>query len=239
MTQKKEESQNSWTVILIGTKWGTLSFHVPRVALFSTIAVIAVCLALAGYGLLRMADGTDATSTTGGLNETGASKTELDAAQKEIAGLKEKLRNYDNQFIAIGQKPPDGKRDDSKPYDVAVEQFRMRYHPEDTSYHFQFVLRASALKRGKASGYIFIMLRSSRPGYENGQAYPSIGLKDRRPVNFKDGEHFAISRQKTIQGAIKKIPGPNIYETADVLIYSDDGMLLWEKSHDLKGNTER
>jgi hypothetical protein len=242
MAQNKEDNQKVWTIIVIGTKWGTLSFQVPHKAIYYSVALLAVCLCLAGYGVFQIAGGTAKAPAKTAVS--GAeTRTELETARKEIVGLKEKLRAYDNQFISIGQKTPLGKKENevlassAKPYDVAIDQFRMRYHAEDGSYHFHFLLHTSGLKRVKASGYIFIILRSSRTGYESGQAYPFSELKDSRPHNFKDGEHFAISRQKTVQGAIKKIPGPNIYETADVLIYSDEGALLWEKNYNLKVST--
>ena len=242
MIGKKEDSQKVWTIIVIGTKWGTLSFHVPHTAVYYSIALIAICLCLAVYGISQIAGGITKAPAKAEVS-SAETRAELETARKENAGLKEKLRYYENQFISIGAKPTGEKKDhetlqqSAKPYDVDIDQFRIRYHAEDTSYHFQFLLRTSGLKRVKASGYIFIILKSSRPGYESGQAYPFSELKDRRPRNFKDGEHFVISRQKTIQGAIKKIPNPNIYETADVLIYSDEGSLLWEKNYNLKAST--
>lgn len=219
---------NPWTVIIIGTKWGTLSFPVSRYALIGGMAVCVFCAVLAAYALFSLADAFGKKVPEDPAKQLVDLKKELDSIKLENAGLKEKLRSFDDQFVAGSPQRTDSF---SKPYEVALDQFTMRYHPEESSYRFQFVLRVNKSKAPKAGGYIFVILKSALPGHEAAWSYPVAELKSKRPVDFRQGDRFLITSHKTIRGVIKKVPDPGIYSSVDILVYSDNGVLLCEKNH--------
>ena len=228
---KLNSEHSPWTIIIIGSKWGTLSFQVSRVAMIGSLAICVFCIVLAACAVFSMVDALGKKNPEDPSKQLIDMKSELDSVRQENAGLKEKLRSFDNQFIAGSPKNDSSL---SRPYEVTLDQLTMRYHPEESSYRFQFVLRASGSKVPKANGYIFVILRSALSGRESALSYPVAELKGKRPVDFKQGDRFSITSHKTIRGVIKKVPDPGIYSSVDVLVYSDGGMLLWEKTHDLK-----
>lgn len=229
---KQNSERSPWTVIIIGTKWGTLSFQVPRAVLMGTIAVCVFCIVMVFYALFSIADTLGKKDPKDTTKQLADVRSELDSTRQENTRLKEKLHSFDNQFITGGSKNTASL---SSPYEVTLDQLTMRHHPEESSYRFQFVLRASGSKSAKATGFIFVILRSALPGNESAWSYPVTELKGKRPVNFKEGDHFSVTSHKTIRGVIKKVPDPGIYSSVDVLVYSEDGMLLWEKNYELKG----
>ncbi len=234
---KIDSGQKSLTVIVIGTRWGTLNLQVPRMVLVLSLVALVILVVLSLYALIGMVDNSGRAASKDTSKELKEVSAQMESAQKENARLKERVQSLENQFFTIGKKPPAAAADgtsstDAKPFEASIDQFIIRHHPEDATYRFQFVLKASGLSHGRGSGYIFVILRSNAGA---AQAYPPVELKNGRPQNYQSGDHFAISRQKMIKGMVKKIADPSLFQTASVLIYSEEGVLLLEKNYDLKG----
>ncbi len=224
-------------MILIGTRWGTLSFQVTRLVLIAVLTGCILCLVLSLRAVYGFLDGEKppAKEISGALKETRSS---LEKVQAENAKLREKINYYETQFISIeNRKTAEAHSLSSssvtqKPFDVTIERFAMRCSGSDGNCRFQFILRVAAA--GKASGYIFVVLKSDLPGSIPFHAYPRTELNNGRPVNFKEGEPFNITSYKTIQGVIKKLADLDRYRYASVFIFSQDGALLLEKSFDIR-----
>ena len=56
MTKNSSERSHRLTVIVIGTKWGTLSFQVTRGVVISTALAVLLCVVLAAYGLVQITE---------------------------------------------------------------------------------------------------------------------------------------------------------------------------------------
>ncbi|MFB3926074.1 MAG: hypothetical protein ACE14T_08465 [Syntrophales bacterium] len=242
MVDRSEKKQKSWTVIIIGTKWGTLSFQVTKKILMVVLVCLSLGIIMAGFSTYEIFGGSGKYSGNADSREWRERQKALEALRKENEGLREKVQVLENQFISIGKKPeiktedkPVSEAAPPRPFEVSVEQIKIKFHPEDSSFRFQFTLGVRESKRDRASGYVFLVLKSDRPQYESSvQVFPAVELKNGRPSNYRQGEHFSILRHKLIKGVIKKITDPGIYSTAVIFVFSEDGALLLEKKAEVK-----
>ena len=245
MAKNSEKHLHNWSVIIVGTRWGTLSFQVARVVVLAGVAVVLACVGLAAYGLLHLADRHSNPTCQEMIKDVKSARDALQTEKTEKNQLKEKLFRLENQFISIEGRPIQSKTqqkttsemalDAAKASGISVEQFKIHHHPEDSAYHFKLTLINSGQTKGRATGYVFIVLVSNRPGKEPDRSYPYAQLNNGKPVHYKEGEHFAIVRQKTIKGIIKKVSDPTLYQSSDLFIFSEEGALLWSRNFSLQG----
>ncbi len=235
MNSDARERSHTLTLIVIGTRWGTLSFQVLRRTAAAAACVALVCMILAIYGFVRMTESGGKPSVDTLLKTQKDIKSALLQQQMDNATLREKLRRLENQYISIGQRPPRDEIPASTPvysgdqskqsWEITIDKFKMVYR--EGGYHFQFTLKTAEEKKGKTTGYIFILLPPDR-------SYPAATIRNGKPINVKEGDHFAILRQKIIAGVITKVVDPKAYERAELVIYSEEGALIFHKAYLLK-----
>jgi hypothetical protein len=223
-----------WTVIIIGTRWGTISFQVTKLI---ASAVLSLALIVSGLSALYVYDLLDRSGKSTPPRDWKEKEKLAENLRVENEKLKEKIQVLENRIITIAPKAgAEGESNIPRPYAVSIDQFRSRL--DEHAFHFQFYIRVTELKANRASGYLFLVLKPEGPSSGQEAIFPSGELKDGKPADFRAGEPFSISRLKMISGVIRKI-NPAVFRTATIFLYSDQGFPLLEKSIDLKSPGSR
>ncbi|MBF0449490.1 MAG: hypothetical protein HQK75_02205 [Candidatus Magnetomorum sp.] len=115
-------------------------------------------------------------------------------------------------------------------YDQKVQatDIRMLINQKNNRIGFSFMLRNAAKAKKAISGTSFVVLKNDDDN--DSIAYPSIKLRRDRPVNFRKGRPFYVARFKTVRHRLDDIENVEKYTQATVLVYSQHGHLLIDKT---------
>jgi hypothetical protein len=114
---------------------------------------------------------------------------------------------------------------------VAVEKLRIRPVVEGHFLEYEFVVKNTDPQGRTIKGYAFVVLRPEEGSGEWPAVSPSTPLKDGRPVIFKKGQYFSISRFKPLRGTFPGAATVEPFKTATVYVYSQTGSVLVEQVH--------
>jgi len=117
---------------------------------------------------------------------------------------------------------------------VSVTTLKLTTDTKQRIVNFSFNLKKTSADRGLVSGYMIIVLANSKANPPILSPFPaSVKLNGSEPVNYRQGQLFAIRHGKTVKGVIKKINNPEGFDKAIVFAYSPKGeLLLRESLHD-------
>ena len=112
-------------------------------------------------------------------------------------------------------------------YDKKVQatDIKMIINKANRRIGFSFILRNTVKAKKPISGTSFIVLKNDH----DSMAYPAIKLRRGRPVNFRKGRPFYVSRFKTVRHRLNDIENFEEYTEATILVYSQNGRLLIDK----------
>lgn len=221
-----------WTVIVIGTRWGTISFQLTRLIASVAISVAFIVVTLSALYVYDLLDRSGKSTMPRDWKERDKITESL---RTENERLKEKIQLLENRIITIAPKTAGAVSESNiaRPFAVSIDEFKSRH--DENSFHFQFYMRVAELKTSRASGYLFVILKpeGTAPGQE--AIYPRGAVKEGKPADFRTGERFSISRLKMVSGVIRKI-NPAVFRTATIFLYSVQGFPLLEQSIDLRSH---
>lgn len=86
-------------------------------------------------------------------------------------------------------------------------------------------------------GYVHIIAESESNGRRQLWTYPKETLKEGLPSNFRRGELFYIKRFKQITGKIELGSDQARPSSIKILVYSQPGMLIYEKEYEVSNAT--
>ena len=113
---------------------------------------------------------------------------------------------------------------------VAVGDLEIWEEQRGSRFKYQFVVKRTDRKTGKASGYTFIVLNPREGSGESARVTPETSLKDGKPGVFKNGQAFSIARYKFVRGTLAKVKSVDHFESATLYVFSDTGEILEQKT---------
>jgi hypothetical protein len=109
---------------------------------------------------------------------------------------------------------------------VSATDIKLIINKNDDRIGFSFILRNIANARNAISGTTFVVLKNENDAV----AYPSIKLRNGRPVNFRKGRPFYVARFKTVRHRIQDVEHIGDFTEATILVYSKHGQRLVSKT---------
>lgn len=105
--------------------------------------------------------------------------------------------------------------------EVAVDQLAFRPDRVNRDLNFSFVLDKTNEDGSLLRGYLFVVLKTKNNIKLS--SFPEAVFKDGLPVDFHQGDRYAIRRFKGYRGELEYTPDARILE---ILVYSDTGKLI-------------
>lgn len=105
---------------------------------------------------------------------------------------------------------------------LSIENLSLDLSASEKKADYYFILHKNAEDEDIVRGYLFLALKDSNTG-EKLSSFPNVEFNDGQPVNFRQGDRYAIRRFKEYKGTL---PLNGREDLMEVLVYSDLGDLL-------------
>ncbi len=120
---------------------------------------------------------------------------------------------------------------------VDIEKFSVTRDRGQGDLLVRFDIRNVSKKPGEVSGRIFTILkpesRSTKKDTDQWLVVPSSPLDNGIPSHTKKGQYFSIAHFKPVKFRIKNIPGQAFFTTASIIIFNDQGELMFKSDIDI------
>ena len=134
--------------------------------------------------------------------------------------------NISKTIDIIPDVQPDIEKNSRYDLKVQATDIKMLINSKNNRIGFSFILRNAAKAKKPVSGTSFVVLKNG----ENSIAYPSIKLRRGKPVNFRKGRPFYVSRFKTVRHRLEDLEHFDKFTEVTILVYSKYGQLLIDKT---------
>lgn len=112
---------------------------------------------------------------------------------------------------------------------VAINEVKLTPKTNPKQLKISFKLEKAVQGGGKITGYIFVIGKGGEGDQQIIRSFPSTAkIEEGRPVDYKRGIAFSIFQFKTIRG---RIHSPEDLSEAEVLVYDQEGNLLFEQTY--------
>lgn len=81
------------------------------------------------------------------------------------------------------------------------------------------------------SGYVFIVLKPASLPVSDWLILPTVAMDKGKPDLYKKGQYFSIAHFKPVNFRVKTSLSPEVFKTATIFVYNDDGRLMF--MHDI------
>lgn len=160
--------------------------------------------------------------------ESPADKTAAEAEKSEVSEAADAEKSAAGDEAQVPEETASPVRSE-KPAPVSAEDFEIFYNKSRRILEVKFALKNIDSNESRASGQVFVVLKSDRLNPNRWLSLPETQLISGKPSGKEPGEAFSISRFKTVRIEAKGQPAPNRFDTATVFIFSETGELLLEK----------
>ncbi|MEE4364375.1 MAG: hypothetical protein V2J08_10595, partial [Desulfotignum sp.] len=120
---------------------------------------------------------------------------------------------------------------------VDIEKFSVTRDRDQGDLLVRFDIRNVSEKPGEVSGRIFTILKPENRSLEKNAdqwlVVPSSPLENGIPAKTRNGQYFSIAHFKPVKFRIKNIPGQAFFTTASIIIFNEQGELLFKSDIDI------
>ena len=117
---------------------------------------------------------------------------------------------------------------------ISIEKFSVIRNKTGKDLLVRFDIRNVSKDQGDVSGRIFTILRPDNDIEDQWLIIPAVRLKNGVPGESQKGQYFSISHFKPVKFRIKSEVDPDFYKKASIFIFNSEGMLIFEKSIEIK-----
>jgi hypothetical protein len=149
----------------------------------------------------------------------------LERSKQRVTLLEDCLRDAKNQI----PEPMSLKGYTESPYPKVVEIKDLKVQVDRSLLQVHFKIVNVQPQEEPVGGYIFILASMKDSETSEIWVYPNTSLKNGKPIDHEQGQHFLIQRFKTVTGTYKltkEIEEPLIVE---ILVYDSNGRLIFKK----------
>jgi hypothetical protein len=116
---------------------------------------------------------------------------------------------------------------------ITIEKFTVIRNGTDGDLEVRFDIRNLSDKPGGVSGRIFTILKPENKPQEHWLVVPASSLEKGVPSQYKKGQYFSIVHFKPVKFRIKNQAEPNLFKTAAIYIFNENGELMFESIIDI------
>ena len=121
---------------------------------------------------------------------------------------------------------------------VDIDDFFALIEENSNTLRIKYKIRNVSQSPKMVSGRTFMILKGKEDDQKNRLVFPEVPLVSGKPSRINSGRSFSITRFKTIRFKAPYLNGDKPFLEATILIYSNAGNLLLEKSFPIKTGGE-
>ncbi|MBC8199250.1 MAG: hypothetical protein ISS67_02780 [Desulfobacterales bacterium] len=258
-SSKPSKKAGSWSILFLGDHGQIISIKRPK-KLVITLAVVLVVAIVSFSWLLIVFKSTreDNKNLSSALDisrqKVMSLRDEKDLLMVRLVVAESKIKNKDAD-MSLDTDPSVETEADSEKVDktaslpnkkqveektaftrsekfkkTTVEDFIVLFEPDTAALKVEFKIVNTSQNAQPVSGHAFVILKQSEVDQKSWLTFPSVPLASGKPTLFKKGQHFSISRFKTMKFKTQNKVDPKQFKTATVFVFTTTGELLLEKS---------
>ena len=137
----------------------------------------------------------------------------------------------EDEIVAQNKTENDTVIQAAKTPPVSVSALKLAVNKKQRTVNFSFNLKKTSADRNLVSGYMIIVLANLKVTPPMLSPFPaSVKLNGDKPIDYHQGQQFAIRHGKTVKGVVRKVDNPAGFDQAIVFVYSPQGELLLRES---------
>jgi hypothetical protein len=138
---------------------------------------------------------------------------------------------FEDEIVTENETEKGEEIQTAKTPSVGVTTLKLTADKKLRTVNFSFDLKKTSADRDLVSGYMIIVLANSKTDPPILSPFPaSVKLNGDEPVNYRQGQQFAIRHGKTVKGVVKEVNNPEGFDRAIVFVYSPQGESLFRES---------
>jgi hypothetical protein len=222
--------RDSITIVLVSESREPLSLEF---SLKEMILIAAFLILLLGASIYSMLNFKDLKSEQSHLTNTIQSlNAELAEREDRISMLSEKIDAQKNLVLLVDRQDttaasPSLANDEIKIEDLEIESL-------DRGLSLNFRLLNSSQEKELISGYMMIIVEHQSGEYDKFGTFPEFPLASGEPINYQDGDTYAIRNFKRVTTRIPLVEEPEKYRSMKLIVFSDEGEILIYDNHILE-----
>ena len=241
--------ERRWTLLFIGDRGRTITFHHFKGAVIATIIVILTFAAIAGWFFYKYRDGMKGKNAlyeeidnlkqalTSLRNEKDILTARLVVAETRVAETLSKVKTESAVQVpektALKDTRPSKKLKVEKPGSplrIAAENFIVFYEPDINTLRVEYRIINKGSKAQPVTGRTVVILKDETNDPKKWLVLPRVPLISGKPTGDR-GRSFSIYNFRTMRFKANDQIGPDQFKTATVYVYTSTGTMLMEKEY--------
>jgi len=128
-------------------------------------------------------------------------------------------------------EPPAAENPSQSSLSVAIENFEISARADENILNVQFKIKNTSPNSERVSGHTIVVLKGEALQQNKWLPIPAVSLSDGKPTGGQRGYTFGINYFKTMRFKANLPKSPEIYQSATVFIFSQNGDLLLEQDY--------
>ena len=155
-------------------------------------------------------------------------KADLAEREDQINKLSEKIDSQKSLILTVGRQDTAAVLPGSTNGEIRIESLKVEIAEQGLSLNLRLVNLSQNEKL--LSGYLMIIVEHQSGEYDKFGTFPEFALASGQPIDYLEGDTYAIRNYKWVTARIPLTKEPEEYQTMKFLVFSDEGeILLYDK----------
>jgi hypothetical protein len=248
-SSKPTRADRRWTLLFLGSRGKTVTFHHFKAAVFTAILVLLASTAVSAWFWYQHRSVR---------SDNRALREEIENMKQAVASVRDEKDILTARLVVaesrvaelMGKSAPAQKLKESQasskepvkkpetalsviekpepPLNVDVRNFIVYFEPDINTLRVEYKLLNTGRKGNPVSGRTMVIMKEDEKKPDDWLVMPPVPLVDNRPKGNR-GKYFSINRFRTVRFKANDQIGPDQYKSAAVFVFSSNGTLLLEK----------
>ena len=214
--------RDSITIVLVSKSREPLTMEFSIKEMILIVIVLILLLGVSVYSLVHFKN---LKSQHYQLTNTIQSlKADLAEREDQITKLSEKIDSQKSLILIVNPQDTAAFSPGSTNGEIRIESLEVEIAEQGLSLNFRLVNLAPNDKL--LSGYLMIIVEHQSGEYDKFGTSPEFALASGQPINYLEGDTYAIRNYKWVTVQIPLTEEPEEYQSMKFLVFSDKGEIL-------------
>ena len=214
--------RDSITIVLVSESREPLTLELSLKEMFLIALLMILLLGASIYSLVNFKDLKSEQSRL--TNTIQSLNAELADREERIKTLSEKIDAQKNLILVVDRQDTTAASPSLANDEIKIEDLKIESHDKGLSLDFR--LLNSSQEKELISGYLMIIVEHQSGEYGKFGTFPDFPLASGQPINYQDGDTYAIRNFKRVRAQILLAEEPEKYRSMKFIVFSDEGEIL-------------
>ncbi|MEA2063775.1 MAG: hypothetical protein U9P14_08775 [Gemmatimonadota bacterium] len=214
--------RNSITLVLIGNSREPLTMEI---SVKEAILIVTLLLALIGTSIYSLANLKELKAGQNQLSFANQElKAELAVREKRIIELGDNLQKQKDMVLMVEGQDTTEVSFSTPGRDIKIADLEIS--PLDRGIQLEFRMVNNRSTGGLLSGYLMVIVEHNSGDYNKSGTFPEFEHTSGLPIDFREGDTYAIRKFKTLSEKIALKDTPDMYNCLKFLVFSEKGEII-------------